>query len=146
MKYIKEYRSFHKSTIKAFHSSNNEIKEFDPSGTWFTPREDWAKSYHETSSHYGQGYLYEVEIKGIILKEEEAIKLATQRGLNWDTIIDILCSNPSQKERLEIIESFDGIDGFYHWDYDPTDFQKDGISIFVFNPKRDVRIIRQLMP
>lgn len=146
MRHIKEYHTFNESSIKAFHSSNKEITEFAPTGAWFTPREDWAKAYHEMSSISGQGYLYEVLIKGVILKENEAKKLAAEKGLSWDETIDILCSNPSQEERAEIVKSFDGIDGFYQWDYDPTDFQEDGFSIFVFNPKKDVEIIRQLIP
>ena len=129
----------------AWHTSFGEIKKFNATPSWFTANPIFAKVYHENSQDKGGNvHTYEVKITGNILSQDKARKLANSLGLDFEELTTRLTENPTAAERSELVKSFkDKCDGFFHWDYDPSDWG-DGESILVFNPAKHVRITKEM--
>ena len=148
MKHIKTFENFlFESTFNgtAWHTSYNEIKSFRPIPSWFTANPVFAKVYHDNTVDGGDAaYTYEVKISGNILDQSTAKELAESLGINFQDLISDLTSNPSSIEKRKLIRPFIGkCDGFFHWDYDPTD-GGDAESVLVFDPSRKVKIVKQM--
>lgn len=131
--------------VTAWHTSFGEIKKFNETPSWFTANPIFAKAYHENSQDKGGSvHTYEVKITGNILSQSEARRLANSLGIDFEELTTRLTENPTIAERSELIKEFsDKCDGFFHWDYDPRDWG-DGESIFVFNPEKHVRIVKEM--
>jgi hypothetical protein len=149
MKYVKTYESFlleqNSFNGTAWHTSYGKIKQFDNKPSWFTNNPIFAKTYHDNSQDKdSEVHTYEVKITGNILSQDEARKLFDELGIDFDDIVTQLTENPTIAEREKLIKPIIGkCDGFFHWDYDPRDWG-DGESILVFNPKRNVRIVKDM--
>ena len=134
------------SGITAWHISSVAINSLSNRPMWFTPKIEWAKEYHKNamSNANDKVFTYEVSITGNILTEEEASRLAKSKDVDFDDTIADLVTNPTEEEVLKVIEMFrPHCDGFFQWDYDPTDWG-DGESILVFDPAKNVKIIKEI--
>jgi hypothetical protein len=143
-KFIKTFESFEEPrSIVAWYTSFGPVESFKPVPSWFTTDREFAEAYHQNSLDKGADVLtYEVEVRGDIRSESSARRLAEELGVDFESLVTDLTSNPTQSERLELVEPFiDQCDGFFHWDYDPRDWG-DGESLLVFDPSRHVRIVR----
>jgi hypothetical protein len=152
--YIKTFKQFVneninenvKVPIKAWHISAEEIKGFKNTPMWYTPKIKWAKAYVNNSIENGTDnpFMYEVKITGNILTKKEAKLLGKEIGIDYEKMVTDLVNNPSLKETKKLAKLYsDKCDGFYQWDYDPINWG-DGISIFVFDPKKNVKIIKKI--
>jgi len=141
-KFINESKPF-----IAWHTSFEKIITFKSEPSWFTPKKIWAKSYHKNNNYEygGDIHTYEVLISGNILSINEFKQLCKTLNIDHDRLIEDLVSNPSSSEKNNIIKPFiDKCDGFYQWDYNPIDPQKDAESILVINPAKHVKIVKEL--
>lgn len=148
MKHISTFESFlYESQFNnvAYHTSVSKVTSFKADPIWVTANPVFAKAYHNNSiDDAGDAYTYEVKVTGKMLSQDEAAKLAETLGLDFEDIVADLTSNPSVKERIKIVKPFIGkCDGFFHYDYDPRDWG-DGESLLVFNPQKNLRIVKQM--
>ena len=148
MKHFNTFENFlYESSFNniAYHTSGTKISSFKPAPVWVTANPVFAKAYHSNSIDEDRdAFTYEVRVSGNMLSQDEARKLSEVLGINFDDIIDELTAQPDVKDRIKLVKPFIGkCDGFFHWDYDPRDWG-DGESLLVFNPQKNLRIVKQM--
>jgi len=136
------------SKITAFHVSIYPIKKFNPTPAWFTPSRELAHYYYKNiKDEHSEAYVYKVEIKGDILTFNELEEICSKIEIDVYDLVADLTANPSVKEieyLTKNIKIYCNCDGFYMNDYDPRDNYKDVESILVFDPEKNVTIIKYI--
>ena len=149
MKHISTFENFlYESSFNniAYHTSGTKISSFKPAPVWVTANPVFAKAYHSNSIDDGleAAYTYEVRVSGNMLSQDEARKLSEVLGIDFEELVADLTAQPDVRERNKLIKPFIGkCDGFFHWDYDPRDWG-DGEPLLVFNPQKNLRIVKQM--
>lgn len=132
------------NSIFAWYTSWNKITDFKSIPTWFSSTPEDAEARHKINK---DDHTYLVRITGNILSRSEAKSLANDLGINFNELEVSLIVNPSNIEKMELIEPFiEYCDGFIHNDEDPKSWGSGNYveSLIVFDPSRHVEIIKEI--
>ena len=130
----------------AYHTSGVPLKKLSSRPMWFTKSRELAKAYDlNMSDNSGEGaFTYEIKVKGNILNLSEADDYASEAGIDQESLVTDLISNPGPEDVKKLIKPFSKIcDGFDHWDYDPRDWG-DAESTIIFNPAKTCDIVKRI--
>lgn len=135
--------------IIVYHTSSDPELVFESSrGAWFAPTIELAKAYHaNVEDDLGEAYTYRCSIHGCILIEDELKQTRSELGIDYDDYAAGLTSGPSsagQDQETQSIMQRTGCDGFMHTDYDPRDYNRDVLSIFVIDPGKNVSVLEAI--
>ena len=120
-----------------FHVSIKPIKTLGHTPMWFSDDIKHAKEYYKNvlGDGFEHAYMYQGEIIGEILTSKELKALLQQHNIDEYNFIAELVSNPNSAKITKQIEWLKKhCDGFYHSDYDPSDWSNDIETLLIFDP------------
>ena len=129
-----------------YHTSYEENLQLrDDYPMWFSLDSKTADDWHEINKDLKQTYTYELKItSGNFLSRDEAYDLCRKLKISFNNIEEDLVNNPKDVLKIKNISRMKKhCDGFLHIDYDPSDPQKDTRSLFIFQPKKCLEILKR---
>lgn len=132
--------------ILAYHTSDEKDLALTSNPMWFDTQLD--KGYARTKNNPNK-YTYLCHIGGAILSGEELEKVCEKLNIDYDDYIFTLVTlweDGIMTDETKRIIAETKCDGIYQKDYNPKDWGGGWIeSILVFNPKKSVTIVKQII-
>jgi hypothetical protein len=134
-----------------YHASNKKLTSLKKDPMWFSHDLKQAAAWKNVvSKDHGKAYSYEMKISGKIAdyKDSKIKKLFKDANEDQNGYDIDLTSNPNEKQvnsfEGTILLKKNGYVGYTYLDYDPLDFQKDHPATIIFEPNKNVKIIKEI--
>lgn len=129
-----------------------QFSEFLPRVTWFTPTLSEARGHALNVSGTGKARILLCHYvgSGRIATPEQAGEAASQIFPDEPLLYSMFDESIGEFDRQDVralvsLMRKSGFDGAVHPDYSAVDSQEDAFALCIFNAKRDIRIIREIM-